>query len=590
MKSTRSPDTKNLFTEILYGDKPAHSWILTWEAKTKKSAWFDTVKKLDAHLAKHTKDIYVGIGLSPDPSKITYPNPEDNKKPIIYRRCPANQILGTAALYVEIDIKSDTHKETNLPPDLNSALSLVKDWGYDPSMVVHSGNGIHCYWVFKEPWIFDSPDERQEAANLSKRLSETIKSKATDNKWKMDSVFDLSRILRPPDTQNCKSEPPKAVRLLEMTDHRYNPSDFDDLLIPMTSVSPVVLGSTVSDGKDDPISKILNNVKFDWDNAIPPQDKFETLSNVFAPKFKQTYLNKRKGDLSDTSASGYDMSLCIFAAQAKWEDQEMVDLMIAHRRSNGHIKTTDKKNLKKFATTIVNAREKVAANEEKQSERREYLKKIRDLPETEKNKHLRENTSKLIFDEVEILKFTKYDGENPSYTVETNLGNAKFPDMNSINTSKIFRTKIMETTNRFVNDKKLKLQWTPFLEEMFECLIICTVGEEQTLIGRYKTWIQEFLAPAPKHDLAYEYNHSKRAFYDQTDGRWWIWMDHLSTYVLTTTGRQISGKEISVELTQIQQMNKNLDILRATHHVKTDEGRRTTVSLWKIPKEWHPDV
>jgi len=581
----------NPFTQTLYGDKPDNAWILTWESASKKSAWFQTLDELNLHLKKNTKDIYVGVGFSPDPSKITYLNAQDNKKPIIYRRCPANQIIGIPALYVEIDISSDAHKIKELPPNLESALSLVKDWGFNPSMIVHSGNGIHCYWVFKEPWIFDSPDERQEAANLSKRLCETIRGKAADNNWKMDSVFDLSRILRPPNTQNCKSDPPKDVRLLEITKDRYNPSDFDDLLIPAELCSPAVLENAGSNGKEDSISKILKNVKFDWDHARPPEAKFEKLANIFSPKFRQTYLNKRKGDLSDTSPSGYDMSLCIFAAEANWTDQEMIDLMISHRRINGHLEKTDKKNLKKFATTIVKAREKVQKQKEKDSEHREKLKKIKEeFTSVQKCEHLRKNTSNLVFDDIQILKFTKFTGENPHYILETTHGNVQFTGIKPVDTPNSFRIAVKQVVDMEISRNKIKLNWEPFQQELMACMLINDIGEEQTMEGRYKSWIKGFLTPLPKRPLNEEFNGAKKAFFDDFHKRWWIWINSLSTYILTTHGQSYDESMIRMELSKLKATNKHLDIKRKTHHVTTREGRRTTISLWLVPKQFHPDI
>lgn len=65
-------------------------------------------------------------------------------------------------------------------------------------------------------------------------------------------------------------------------------------------------------------------------NAEPPFSKFDALCEA-EPKFKRSWNHARR-DLQDQSASAYDMALANIAVQAGWTDQEIVNLLIAHRR------------------------------------------------------------------------------------------------------------------------------------------------------------------------------------------------------------------------------------------------------------------
>lgn len=68
-------------------------------------------------------------------------------------------------------------------------------------------------------------------------------------------------------------------------------------------------------------------------DAQPPHEKLEVLL-ANDDRFRDTW-NRQRRDLKDHSASGYDMALAAVTAQAGWSEQEIADLLIAHRRKNG---------------------------------------------------------------------------------------------------------------------------------------------------------------------------------------------------------------------------------------------------------------
>ena len=78
------------------------------------------------------------------------------------------------------------------------------------------------------------------------------------------------------------------------------------------------------------------------------------------PKAKASW-DRKRSDLQDQSASAYDMSLAMYAAQANWTDQEIVDLLIASRRKHGD---DLKLRLDYFERTLAKVRESNPAPEE----------------------------------------------------------------------------------------------------------------------------------------------------------------------------------------------------------------------------------
>ncbi|NQT55490.1 MAG: DUF3987 domain-containing protein [Desulfobacteraceae bacterium] len=138
-------------------------------------------------------------------------------------------VIAIPAFWADIDCKEGSHKETSLPSK-DEALSFLRELPFKPSLIVWSGGGLHVYWIFKEPWIFDNEAERQQAKELSSRFQLTILNKAKVHGWALDNTADLVRLLRVPGTHNFKRDPVE-VKILELNNFRYEPDSFEDFLI-----------------------------------------------------------------------------------------------------------------------------------------------------------------------------------------------------------------------------------------------------------------------------------------------------------------------------------------------------------------------
>lgn len=99
----------------------------------------------------------------------------------------------------------------------------LSDFPLQPSMIVHSGNGLHAYWMLQESIPADLSIER-----YLRGIAVTLKSDTT--------VAEIARILRVPGTFNQKSKPPKEVRLLEHNDNTYLLTDFDAFAVDEVAV------------------------------------------------------------------------------------------------------------------------------------------------------------------------------------------------------------------------------------------------------------------------------------------------------------------------------------------------------------------
>lgn len=299
----------------IFGNKPDDSWLLIWTLQNKTSHWYQDVDAaIEGALNLGDFDTYIGVGLS-------------GRERGPQERCKQDEVIGIVGLWADIDYADEAHqKKAGLPPDEASARLVLDDCGIAPSLLVHSGHGLQGWWPFAEPWIFENDAERVEAMGLALRWNTTLQYRARKRLWLVDSVQDISRLMRLPGSVNRKvAQTPVPATVIFDTGATFNPSDFEDYIpdeAAITSISGrptyVVTPGSIAVHAD----------------AAPSHDKLELLRDAAGLKFTKTW-DRERTDLQDQSASSYDMALAHLAVQAGWSDQEITDLLIARRRRHG---------------------------------------------------------------------------------------------------------------------------------------------------------------------------------------------------------------------------------------------------------------
>lgn len=118
-------------------------------------------------------------------------------------------ILGATALWADIDAEVNGVKTEKIIDAIGRMPPNIQ-----PSAVVHSGGGVHCYW-FLEGDYFDSAGDREKAIEGA--------NKTLMNVMGGDACFDITRVLRLPDTYNNKRAAKRLCKVVYCAEHlRYS--------------------------------------------------------------------------------------------------------------------------------------------------------------------------------------------------------------------------------------------------------------------------------------------------------------------------------------------------------------------------------
>ena len=134
------------------------------------------------------------------------------------------------ATWFDLDIAGQSHTSALYPRNQEEALEFLQALPLQPSIIIHSGNGLHSYWLLDSPWHFNTPEDNVKAQGLSRGFQRFIIGKGAERGWKLDNTSDLARLLRVPETFNHKSDPPKLVEFIHCEDKRYTLEDFNSMV------------------------------------------------------------------------------------------------------------------------------------------------------------------------------------------------------------------------------------------------------------------------------------------------------------------------------------------------------------------------
>lgn len=210
MNESQSIKLASDFFNALYG-KINNGFLSLWTSENKETKWYE-VKEIetaafDSTMLAKEYNVYIGVGLR-------------KERLGKYERGRNTDILYLPGVWVEIDIKGGKHAAKNLPNE-QEAKVILDTFPLEPSIMINSGGGWHCYWLFDEAVRILTENDRESADRMLKRFQSVFIRLAKEKGLHIDNTSDLARVLRVPGTYNRK-EQPKLVSTLKMSDHRYS--------------------------------------------------------------------------------------------------------------------------------------------------------------------------------------------------------------------------------------------------------------------------------------------------------------------------------------------------------------------------------
>ena len=164
------------------------------------------------------------------------------------------------AIWADLDIKGENHKADNLPPDAETAISLLP---FKASIVVNSGGGLHAYNLLDTPFLLNTYEERKNANKRNTDYLDMIRANG-EGKYKIDGTADLPRVLRVPGTYNLKNiENPVLCHIVEINESvRYSLNELNHLIIPPPKLSESSKEITSAS------NKIFDDNNYQWARAV----------------------------------------------------------------------------------------------------------------------------------------------------------------------------------------------------------------------------------------------------------------------------------------------------------------------------------
>lgn len=552
----------------LYATKPTDAFLLVWTLPDKKSHWFTDVAQAEAFCAGCVhQDVYFGLGL-----RAMSHGP--------YKRGKVADVTGIPGLWVDVDVQGEGHKKQNLPATQEEALAFFLEaltptephaLDLRPTTVVATGGGVHLYWRFPTMWVFDDdPGVRDRAKWLTDAWVRYLRTVCASQGWDLDGVADLTRVLRVPDTFNHKYTPPRQVETLHTSDATLSLEAITTYLEEWDrrNKATPTKGGKQNGVTPEQVEQIGAGLTVRPD-ATPHFEKWELLQEM-EPRATDSWNHKGKSGV-DTSPSAYDLSLATYAAMAgdTWTDQEVCDLLVAHRRKHRE----DLKRPDYYARTISKARASARA-----TQAQEFLDEVPamgedELTPEERRVKILESLSELFG--IRITRIIKYLSDPPQYRLETTQGALMLGAVQYLISHSNLRNAIAAATGVYI--PSFKNRWEGIAQNL---LTVCEeeeIGEEATDAGAVASWLTDYL------DERKPVSDETEAFTQRSpllrDGVAYLFMGDFQQWLSIHRMEKLSVKQLGA-------MFKVAGGSSEVVAFKRTDGTRTTRNLWRLPARW----
>ncbi len=171
-----------------------------------------------------------------------------------------------SAFHAEIDYGVIGHKKESPNTTYEEALNIIQTFNPEPTVVIHSGGGFHCYWVLSNP---------VKVSDIGVDVLESINKSLSQKLGGDPGTHDISRVLRVSGTFNFKiPDNPRPVTLASSSHRKYDYKDFEQFISIKKPAEKPKQGNVVSDNPSQIVA--LSSSAIDIE-ALPVSEKIKKL-------------------------------------------------------------------------------------------------------------------------------------------------------------------------------------------------------------------------------------------------------------------------------------------------------------------------
>ncbi len=446
------------------------------------------------------------------------------------KRSTELEITQFPAFYVDLDYFDPfAHKKQALPPDKDAVLNMVAKTFLKPSMIVHSGRGIHAYWILDNAIKIPEELPADEVKGINKSIHDLFAFESQRNQWKIDSVFDIVRILRIPGTINRKPGVDDIICTIEEDNNiRYSLNDIiDEIHIRSAKITPQVTTQfvdkktmslqpyakpgaiVVSTPKKSANGKNSTVFTFEDEEIVLDQDAVVDVSDIddllsINPSLVQILKGSwDRHKFPSTSECDYEIAkTCI---DARWSVQQTANMMIYYRMVN-HLDTEKVLRPSYVRSTIMNARDSCrrrqdavdATNYQVSSRNPSFT--INKIQSDVKDAN-REAIGRTIG--TTVIKLIKHTGDDPSYTLVTSLGDVHLPRIDDITSKTKFKNRLAAAINKII---ELPKDWASFSNMLLSLIEEDVQDDSASSASLINTYLDEYYLESLVREVEYSKN------------------------------------------------------------------------------------
>lgn len=546
------------FLEDLYGDALSDTaQLVLWSTRDKRSHWTRSVEEAVAvaEAQATASDLYYGVCLQDREAAVAERSRRtgEDAPSMAFARGYATTTKVIPALWLDLDIAGEGHEKVGLPRNQNDCDRILSALPFPPTWTVQTGGGTHVYWKLKEPWVLETSEERDRAAAIMRGWQTLAIDAAVNMGFTVDSTHDLARVLRPVGTINHKYA--VSVVMRDTAENLYNVSDFEDW------AEEVVPLRAPAHSDPEKLGDLHPEIQ-------PPAQKLMAMLNL-APQFAETWRRERK---EFPSQSEYDMSLASMAARSGWKDDEIVALIVSHRRDGGEPLRLDRPAY--FTALIGKAKAGMVAEEahERINERVEAVQIGETSAEDEREGLLTDVSNLLGFRIRRVLKFIT---DPPQYRLVLQEGCIHLGGVEAILNPQKFRQAIAAVSGHLI-DRFNGTRWDPVAQAILHSVEELDLGADSSAESLVDEWLGEYLAQHRPSEDRQEAIPIREPFLDP-DEQPAFFLSEFRSWLAFHRDERLGRRQIA---TLLRSANCQP---RIVSYSREGDGHKSTVHVWIAP-------